>query len=99
MPSYRISLISNTNQSQKITFLLHTPASSSAIFKAAKDKLRLKKPSRIFLVGGDEITADITPHLQNGADFLISCGEEFIGLRKPTTEPTTCEVSVIAKRS
>jgi release factor H-coupled RctB family protein len=98
MPSYRISLISNANQAQKITFLL-TNLSTAAILKAAKDKLRLKKPSRIFLPGGDEIIDDITEHLQNGAEFLISCGEDFIGVRKTIQNASQCEVSVIAKQS
>ena len=98
MPSYRTSLISNANQAQKITFLL-TNSSTAAILKAAKDKLRLKKPSRIFLPGGDEVSDDITEHLQNGAEFLISCGEDFIGVRKTIQNTSQCEVSVIAKQS
>jgi release factor H-coupled RctB family protein len=99
MPSHRVTLISNANQTQKITFLLSSTA-TDAVFKAAKDKLRLKKPSRIFLPGGDEITDDITAHLQNGIEFLISCGEDYIGLRK-ITQPTNpdCEVTIIAKQS
>jgi release factor H-coupled RctB family protein len=96
MPSNRITLISNGNQSQRITFLMQSP-STPAILKASKDKLRLKKPSRIFLPGGDEVT-DITPHVHSGAEFLISSGEEYIGLRK-TKQTTNCIVSVIADES
>ena len=95
---YRVTLISNANQSQKITFLL-TTSSTAAILKAAKDKLRLKKPSRIFLPGGDEVSDDITDHLENGVEFLISCGEDFIGLRKTIQNTSQCEVTVIAKQS
>lgn len=96
---YRVSLISNANQSQKITFLLPT-ASSAAIFKAAKDKLRLKKPSRLFLPGGDEITEnDLPNHLENGVELLISCGEDFIGLRKSSSTNSNCQVELIAKQS
>src|SRR5438045_2663876 len=99
MPSYRVTLISNANQAQKITFLL-TNSSTTAILKAAKDKLRLKKPNRIFLPGGQELSNDhITDHLQNGAEFLISCGEDFIGLRKTIQNTNQCEVTVIAKQS
>lgn len=97
MPTFRVNLISNAKQTQRITFLL-SDTSASAIFKASKDKLRLKKPSRIFLPDGDEVTDDITPHLQNGVEFLVSCGENFIGIRK-TTQPLTCNVVVIAKQS
>jgi release factor H-coupled RctB family protein len=97
MPSYRVTIVSNANQMQKAPFLLSDP-SSTAIFKAAKDKLRLKKPSRIFLPGGDEITNDIEHHITNGIELLISSGEDFIGSRK-ITESTNCPVTVIAKKS
>ena len=96
MPTHRLTLISNSNQAQKVTFLAPHPSTPS-ILKAAKDKLRLKKPSRIFLPGGAEIT-DITSHLRDGAEFLISCGEDYIGLRK-VTQITDCVVTVIAKES
>jgi tRNA-splicing ligase RtcB len=96
MPTCRLTLISNANQTKKITLLTPSP-STPAILKAAKDKLRLKKPSRVFLPGGDEVS-DITPFATNGAEFLISCGEEYIGLRKTATV-STCEVTVIAKES
>ena len=96
---YRVTLISNANQSQKTTFLLPT-ASETAIFKAAKDKLRLKKPSRIFLLGGDEIVETELPnHIKNGVELLISCGEDFIGLRKSNSTNSNCQVEVIAKQS
>jgi len=96
---YRVSLISNANQSQKTTFLLPT-ASTAAIFKAAKDKLRLKKPTRLFLPGGDEITQDDLPnHSENGVELLISCGEDFIGLRKSNSTSSNCQVELIAKQS
>ena len=98
MPTYRVTLISNANQTQRITFLLAS-SSTAAVLKAGKDKLRLKKPCRIFLAGGDEVTEDITTHLQNGVEFLISCGEDYIGLRKITQPATNCDVSVIAKQS
>ena len=99
MPSYRVTLISNANQAQKVTFLL-TTSSTTAILKAAKDKLRLKKPTRIFLPEGEEVSDDlITEHLQNGAEFLISCGEDFVGLRKTIQNASQCQVTVIAKQS
>jgi release factor H-coupled RctB family protein len=95
--SFRITLISNANQTQKTIFIL-SDFSLPAIFKAATNKLRLKKPSRLFLPGGDEVTTDFLQHLHNGAEFLVSCGEEFIGLRK-ITQTSNCEVSIIAKES
>lgn len=96
IPTYRLTLISNAKQTTKTTLLIPSP-STPAILKAAKDKLRLKKPSRVFLPGGNEV-ADITPFATNGAEFLISCGEEYIGLRKKITV-STCKVNVIAKES
>jgi len=100
MPSHRITLVSNSNQAQKITFLVPTPTSAAVLLKSAKDKLRLKKPSRIFLPGGGEVTTDVAPHIANGAEFLISCGEDYVGLRKTVvTTSATCPVTVIAKNS
>jgi release factor H-coupled RctB family protein len=97
MPSHRVTLVSNANQVQRITFLLPSP-SAAAVLKAAKDKLRLKKPSRIFLPGGDEVTDNLAPHIGNGIQLLISSGEDFVGLRK-SAHTNDCEVTVIAKTS
>src|SRR5579859_4125382 len=95
---YRVTLINNSNQSSKTTFLLPTPA-PTAIFKAAQNKLRLKKPSRIFLPGGDEITSSPDQHITNGTELLISCGEDFVGNRKVFVTNSECEVRVIAKET
>jgi len=105
MPSHRITLISNTNQSQKITFLLPSPPNLDTLFKTAKQKLRLKKPSRIFIPGGTELisSSDLEKNINNGAEYLISCGEEYIGAIKPTStereEGEECRVSIIAKEA
>lgn len=105
MPSTRITIISNANQTLRATFLL--PSSTlglPAILKAAKDKLRLKKPSRLFLPGGNEIPDGQTlgRYLQNGAEFHVSCGEEFIGIKKvdlSAEDAGDVEVRVISKES
>jgi release factor H-coupled RctB family protein len=95
---YRVTLINNANQTSRITFLLPIPE-QSAIFKAAQNKLRLKKPSRIFLPGGDEITSSPSQHIINGTELLISCGEDFIGNRKTLITNSECEVRVIANET
>lgn len=95
MPSHRITVISNAKQTQRATLLVaptNTPA--EAIFKAAKDKLRFKKPTRIFLPGGQEVTSNVDLH---DGEYLVSCGEDYIGIRK--TASTKCPVRVIAKTS
>jgi release factor H-coupled RctB family protein len=103
MPSTRITIISNANQTLRVTFLL-TSSSRPAILKAAKDKLRLKKPSRIFLSGGNEIPDEQTliKYLQNGVEFHVSCGEDFIGIRQvdvSALDAADVDVRVISKES
>ena len=99
MALLRLTIISNSKQTQKATLLLPPNSQRNAILKAAKDKLRLKKPTRIFLPGGDELTTD-TFEIRDGSEFLVSCGEEYIGLRKTSSVPNhNCVVRVIAKSS
>lgn len=95
--SFRITLISNANQTRKATFIV-PDITLPGIFKAATNKLRLKKPSRLFLPGGDEVTAEVLEHLGHGAEFLVSCGEDYIGLRNPA-QTSNCEITIIAKES
>jgi release factor H-coupled RctB family protein len=102
MPT-RITIISNANQTLRATFLLPSPA-LPPIFKAATNKLRLKKPSRLFLSGGTEIPDEATlgRYLQNGVEFHVSCGEDFIGIKKMDVaagERADVDVKVLAKES
>ena len=102
MPT-RITIICNANQTLRSTFLLPCP-SLPAIHKAARDKLRLKKPTRVFLAGGTEIPDEQTlaTYLQNGAEFHISCDEDFIGIKKvdsATEQAADVEIRVICKEA
>lgn len=100
MPT-RITIVSNANQTLRATFLLPS-ATLPPIFKAATNKLRLRKPSRLFLSGGTEIPDEQTlqRHLQNGVEFHVSCGEDFIGIRKvDVAAGETVQVRVVGKES
>lgn len=82
MPSTRLTIISNASQNIRSTLLL--PATSdlrSSVLSLAKSKLRLKKPTRIFLPGGQELaTSDsISAVLADDLKLLISSGEEYVG--------------------
>ena len=91
MPSIRITLALNSKQSQKCPLLLPGAAilnpsdpnsCHSLVFKAAQSKLRLKKPSRIFVAGtGKELHTerDWKDILRDDIVLLISSGEDYVG--------------------
>lgn len=94
MPSLRVTIALNTQQSRKAVILL--PASSSAhpdavdsfkalIFKAAQSKLRLKKPMRVY-VGqtGHELMSeqDWKSNITDDVVLLVSAGEEYVGAKR-----------------
>lgn len=82
MPSTRLTLTSNASQILRCPLLLSTsPDPFSTILTTAKSKLRLKKPSRIFLPGGHELltAADIHAILKDDLTLLISSGEDYVG--------------------
>jgi hypothetical protein len=97
MPATRITVALNANQSQKAPLLV--PASASPdpvqsgsiralVFKTAQSKLRLKKPSRIYLGGtGHELLneEDWKHNIKNDAVFLVSAGEEFVGVKRESS--------------
>ena len=100
MPSIRLTVALNSNQSTKTPLLIpsDTPLDPSApkscyslVLTAAKSKLRLKskKPARVFVQGTGEELLDEERWkvaLQNDIVLLVSGGEEYIGLRKEATE-------------
>ncbi len=92
MPATRVTIASNSKQSQKAPLLIPSatsfdPAASpscySLVINTAQSKLRLKKASRIFVHGGRELTApeDWEDVLKNDVTLLISVGEDYVGLR------------------
>ena len=97
MPATRIAIALNTKQSQKAPLLV--PASTSAdpkaansiralVFKTAQSKLRLKKPLRVFAgKTGQELLSegDWKSNIKDDAVFLISAGEEYVGVKRESS--------------
>ncbi|KAK4695246.1 release factor H-coupled RctB family protein, partial [Lecanoromycetidae sp. Uapishka_2] len=108
MPSTLITIASNSNQSVKAPIVLPSlnsgPAYHSHIIKVAKDKLRLKKPSRIFLQGGRELTPNTewSNALEKNVVLLVSIGEDYVGNKTedaPSAHPDAnpkCPVNLLA---
>ncbi|MCJ1249347.1 hypothetical protein MMC30_006570 [Trapelia coarctata] len=101
MPAIRITLALNSKQSQRCplvfpgTTILNPAEPSSCrslVIKTAQSKLRLKKPSRIFLAGtGKELQTEENwkSALRDDVVLLISAGEDYVGNVKeppPTQE-------------
>jgi hypothetical protein len=94
MPATRITIALNAKQSQKAPLL--TPASASLdpvsassiralVLKTAQSKLRLKKPTRIFVgrTGHELLTEeDWKRNIRDDVVLLISAGEEFVGVKR-----------------
>src|SRR5690606_27534564 len=92
MPHYRITLISNSNQTLKPLLLFAYLPTRAAIIARAKQKFRTKT-TRLFLPGGDELLTDadvtawlITPPDRHGLQLLSSGGEEYVGARAKPEE-------------
>jgi hypothetical protein len=97
MPATRITVALNANQSQKAPLLVPAsasldPAQGSSIralvFKTAQSKLRLKKPSRIYVGGtGHELLneEDWKHNISNDTVLLVSAGEEFVGAKRDSS--------------
>ncbi len=100
MPSIRLTVALNSNQSTKTPLLIppDTPLDPSAskscyslVLTTAKSKLRLKskKPARVFVQRTGEELLDEEGWkgaLKNDIVLLVSGGEEYVGLRKEATE-------------
>ena len=94
MPATRITVAVNAKQSQRAPILIPTSAATdpaiatsiqALVFKAAQSKLRLKKPTRIYLEKtGQELRTeeDWKTNIKNDVVLLISTGEEFVGVKK-----------------
>ena len=93
----RVTIANNAQQSQKAPLLISASASvdpaaansmQSLVFKTAQAKLKLKKPSRVFVKQtGQELIADSnwTHNVKNDTVLLVSVGEEYIGVKKEAT--------------
>lgn len=94
MPSIRVTVSLNTNQTLKTPLLIPADASfdpedaksaRSFIVKTAASKLRLKKVQRIFVArNGDELLTeeDWKAALKNDVVLLVSAGEDYVGLKR-----------------
>jgi release factor H-coupled RctB family protein len=86
MPSRPLTIVLNSNNSQKATILFpsDSPDPREWILKEARNKLRIRALKRVFLRGGTELEqsavldSDVT-------DVWVSKGEEYIG---PTAKQT-----------
>lgn len=99
MPATRVTVALNAKQSQKAPLLVPASASpdpssaasiQSLVFKAAQSKLRLKKPSRIYVGGtGEELIteADWKSTIRRDVTLLVSAGEEYVGVKKESVTP------------
>lgn len=98
MPATRVTLASNAKQSTKAPLLIpsSTPFNPSApssfrslVIKTAQSKLRIKKPSRIFVAGGKELLTedDWKEALKDDIVLLVSAGEDYVGARTAESKP------------
>jgi hypothetical protein len=93
MPHVRVTIASNVKQSQRAPLLIpasrpselvHPSSARSLVLKAATSKLRIKKPSRVYIAGtGQELLSayDWDHSVQNDAVLLVSAGEEYVGTK------------------
>jgi hypothetical protein len=90
----RVTIANNAQQSQKAPLLISASASTdpaaansiqSQLFRTAQAKLKLKKPSRVFVkqTGQELVTeSDWTHNVKNDTVLLVSAGEEYVGVKK-----------------
>lgn len=91
----------NSKQSQKATFLLSTTPQTedirSHILTLAKQKLRAKRPTRIFLPGGQEVldSEELSKNLSAAElTLLISSGESYVGNVHDPVQANTLQAQV-----
>lgn len=94
MPSTRVTVALNAKQSQKAPLLIPEPLTADPaaavsirelVFKTAKSKLRLKKPTRVFLgkTGQELVTEEEwKTSIKDDIVLLISAGEEYVGVKR-----------------
>ncbi|EIN09622.1 release factor H-coupled R [Punctularia strigosozonata HHB-11173 SS5] len=82
MPLRPLTLVLNSNNSQKATVLLpaDVPDAHAWILKEARNKLRIRSLKRVFLRGGAELQpgAALDPD-SDASEVWVSKGEEYIG--------------------
>jgi hypothetical protein len=101
----RVTVANNAKQSQKAPLVLPAaaitdPAAAgsmqSLVFKTAQSKLKLKKPTRVFVKQtGQELVneKDWKDNIRSDAVLLVSTGEEYVGVKKEIIIHGKCTVS------
>jgi hypothetical protein len=101
----RVTVANNAKQSQKAPLVIPAaavadPAAAgsmqSLVFKTAQSKLKLKKPTRVFVKQtGKELIdeKDWKDNIRNDAVLLVSTGEEYVGVKKEMIIHGKCTVS------
>ncbi|KAJ8114516.1 hypothetical protein OPT61_g3623 [Boeremia exigua] len=108
----RVTIANNAKQSHMAPLLIpattaQDPAAQSSIqsliFKNARSKLKLKRPERVFVKHtGQELIdeEDWKNDIKNDIVLLVSCGEEFVGVKKEAVvhedRNPNCPVQVLA---
>ncbi|CAO2650449.1 Nn.00g017410.m01.CDS01 [Neocucurbitaria sp. VM-36] len=115
MPATRVTIALNARQSQKAPLLIPTsatadPAAATSIrglvFKTAQSKLRLKKPTRIYISStGQELLTeqDWKNNIKVDVVLLVSAGEQYVGVKKDlgmhADVNTSCPVEILASQA
>ncbi|CAE7010659.1 hypothetical protein PTNB73_00547 [Pyrenophora teres f. teres] len=115
MPAIRLTVASNTNQSEKAPIVIPAcaspdPAAPSSIqtlvLKTAQSKLRMKKPIRVFVgrTGQELLTEkDWKTCIANDLVLLVSSGEEFVGIKRESNVQgkanPDCPVELLASKA
>ncbi|KAK4687550.1 release factor H-coupled RctB family protein, partial [Tremellales sp. Uapishka_1] len=101
-----VTIVSNQNHSIRSAIVITGPPVSSIplydqILRAAKNKLRLKKPTAIFTMSGEEVSPSSLLSLTLlEATYHIASGEPFIGSHHSSTASTApALVTVLAAQS
>ncbi|KNG51321.1 release factor h-coupled family protein [Stemphylium lycopersici] len=110
MPATRITVASNAKQSQKAPTIIPASASTdpaapssirALVFKTAQTKLRLKKPTRVFVARtGKELLSeeDWKVNIKDDVVLLISAGEDYVGAKK-VSNVHDCAVELLASKA
>ncbi|KAH6615183.1 tRNA-splicing ligase RtcB-domain-containing protein [Boeremia exigua] len=111
----RVTVANNAKQSQKTPLVIPAslttdPAAASSVralvFKTAQSKLKVKKPSRVFVKQtGYELVneQDWKSSMSNDIVLLVSSGEEYVGVGKETVVHedvnSSCPVEILASNA
>ncbi|KAJ3405915.1 hypothetical protein HDV05_006290, partial [Chytridiales sp. JEL 0842] len=109
-PPIRIALSLNSNQTIKSVVVIPTSCTDipNFLLQAAKKKLRIQRPTRLFLEGGEEVDFGFTEEAKvnagrvwkNGEVVLVSAGEAYIGaLSGSPTRSELVAVTMLANKA